>query len=86
MVVDQFGGSSNILNFNVGAGVDLNLPAAFFRRLQSKYGTTFFVRDNGMDIAVVNAIEAIATCLRSEEQYCVDVPAAAPSMKSLGMY
>lgn len=85
MVVDQFGGSSNTLNFNVGTGVDLNLPAAFFRRLQSKYGTTFYVRDNGQDLAVTNAIEAMVTCLRSEDQFCVDVPDAAPSMKSLGI-
>jgi len=84
MIVDQFGGQSNVLNFNVGEGLRLNLPTTFLRRLQSKFGTTFYVRDNGLDQAVVNAIESIATCLRSEEQFCTDVPDAAPSMKSLG--
>ena len=56
----------------------------FWNRLTSKYGTTFYVRDNGIDLAITNAIEAIATCLRSEDQYCVQVPDAAPSLKSLG--
>jgi hypothetical protein len=45
---------------------------------------TFYVRDNGIDLSIINAIEAVATCLRSEEQYCVNVPDEAPSMKSLG--
>lgn len=56
----------------------------FWTRLTSKYGTTFYVRDNGIDLAIQNAIEAIVTCLRSEDQYCVQVPDAAPSLKSLG--
>lgn len=85
MVVDQFGGRGNALNFNVGDGVKLNLPNAFWTRLAGKYGTTFYVRDNGLDLAITNAIEAIVTCLRSEEEYCVNVPDATPSMRSLGM-
>lgn len=85
LVVDQFGGKGNILNFNVGDGVKLNLPNVFWTRLQAKFGNTFYVRDNGIDLAVTNAIEAITTCLRSEEQYCVNVPDEAPSLKSLGM-
>lgn len=85
MVVDQFGGRGNVLNFNVGDGVKLNLPNAFWTRLQGKYGTTFYVRDNGIDLAITNAIEAIATCLRSEEQFCTNVPDASPSLKSLGL-
>lgn len=58
----------------------------FWTRLSSKYGTTFYVRDNGVDLAVTNAIDAIVTCLRSEDGYCVDVPDVAPSMKSLGLF
>jgi len=85
LVVDQFGGRGNSLNFNVGEGVKLNLPNAFWTRLQAKFGTTFYVRDNGIDLAIINAIEAIASCLRSEEQFCVQVPDAAPSLKSLGL-
>jgi hypothetical protein len=85
LVVDQFGGKGNVLNFNVGDGVKFALPNVFWTRLQAKYGTVFYVRDNGMDLAITNAVEAIATCLRSETGYCVDVPTEAPSLKSLGL-
>lgn len=42
-------------------------------------------RENGVDLAIINALEAIVTCLRSEDQYCVSVPEEGLSMKSLGM-
>lgn len=83
LVVDQFGGKGNSLNFNVGEGVKFALPNVFWTRLQAKYGTTFFVRENGIDIAITNAIDAIVECLKSEDQFCVNVPEQV-SMKSLG--
>lgn len=46
---------------------------------------TFFVKENGVDIAVINAIEAIASCLRSEDQFCVNLPQEGQSMRSLGL-
>ena len=85
LVVDEFGGKGNVLNFNVGDGTKLALPNIFWTRLQAKYGNTFFVRDNGIDLAITNAIEAIVSCLKSEDQYCVSVPEEGPSLKSLGM-
>mmetsp|Transcript_27982 Transcript_27982/g.57330 ORF Transcript_27982/g.57330 Transcript_27982/m.57330 type:complete len:243 (+) Transcript_27982:140-868(+) len=85
LVVDQFGGKGNVLNFNVGEGVKFALPNVFWTRLTSKYGTTFFVKENGIDIAITNAIEAIVACLRSEDQYCVNVPEEGLSLRSLGM-
>jgi hypothetical protein len=85
LVVDQFGGKGNVLNFNVGEGVKLNLPNVFWTRLQAKFGNTFYVKENGMDLAITNAIDAIVSCLRSEDQYCVAVPDESPSMRSLGM-
>jgi len=84
LVVDQFNGKGNVLNFNVGEGVKLNLPNIFWTRLQGKYGNTFFVKENGIDLAIVNAVESIAGCLRSTDQFCVDVPDQGVSMKSLG--
>jgi TPM domain len=84
LVVDQFGGKGNVLNFNVGDGLKFALPNIFWNRLQAKYGTTFYVRDNGIDMAIMNAVESIVTCLRSEEQYCINVPDASPSFRSLG--
>lgn len=74
LIVDQFGGKGNVLNFNVGDGMKFALPNVFWTRLTGKYGTTFYVRDNGIDLSITNAIEAIVTCLRSEDQYCVSVP------------
>ena len=54
MIVDKgTKGTANILNFNVPEGVKLNLPNQFWTRLQSTFGNTFFVRDNGEDIAVL---------------------------------
>mmetsp|Transcript_19028 Transcript_19028/g.28205 ORF Transcript_19028/g.28205 Transcript_19028/m.28205 type:complete len:241 (+) Transcript_19028:207-929(+) len=85
LVVDQFGGRGNVLNFNVGDGVKFALPNVFWTRLSGKYGTTFYVKENGIDLSVINAIEAIASCLRSEDQYCVNVPAEGQSLRSLGL-
>jgi len=85
LVVDEFGGKGNVLNFNVGDGVKFALPNVFWTRLSGKYGTTFFVRENGIDIAITNAIEAIAQCLRSEDGFCTSVPDQGVSMKSLGL-
>jgi hypothetical protein len=85
LVVDQFGGRSNVLNFNVGEGVKLALPNIFWTRLQSMYGNAFYVRDNGIDSAIVNAVEAIATCLRSADAFCIEVPSTSPSLKSIGL-
>lgn len=75
MVVDKGSkGAANILNFNVGEGVKLNLPNQFWTRLSSTFGTTFFVRDNGEDVAILRAIDTIDYCLRDELAFCVDVP------------
>jgi len=85
MVVDEFGGKGNALNFNVGDGLKLNLPSIFWTRLQSKYGTIFYIKENGIDLAITSAVEAIVQCLRTEEQFCVNVPDMGVSLKSLGM-
>ena len=75
MIVDKgTKGTANILNFNVGEGVKLNLPNQFWTRLSSTFGNTFFVRDNGEDTAILRAIDTIDYCLRDELAYCVDVP------------
>jgi len=84
LIVDQFGGRGNVLNFNVGDGVKFALPNVFWTRLSGKYGTTFFVRDNGIDVAIETAIEAIVTCLRSEDGFCTSPPDQGQSLKSLG--
>lgn len=74
LIVDQFGGKGNALNFNVGEGVKFALPNVFWTRLSGKYGTVFYVRENGIDVAIENALDSVTTCLRSEDQFCVNVP------------
>jgi hypothetical protein len=43
LVVDEFGGKGNVLNFNVGDGVKFALPNIFWTRLQAKYGTVSLI-------------------------------------------
>mmetsp|Transcript_39066 Transcript_39066/g.94464 ORF Transcript_39066/g.94464 Transcript_39066/m.94464 type:complete len:95 (+) Transcript_39066:189-473(+) len=74
----------NVLNFNVGEGVKLALPNVFWTRLSGKFGTTFYVRDNGIDLSITNAIESIASCLRSTDGYCTAPPDEAQSFRGLG--
>ena len=57
-------GTGNILNFNVGAGVDLRVPRSFWSRLAGKYGTKFYWRDNGESASILNAVHAIDVCVR----------------------
>lgn len=37
--------SGNILNFNVGASVDLDIPRSFWSRLAGKYGNMFYWKE-----------------------------------------
>ena len=50
--------------------MDLLLSPSYFSRLSSKYGNKFYVRENGEDLAIVNAIEDMAECLVGEEGMC----------------
>lgn len=75
MVVDRGNsksGMANILNFNVGKGVELNLPPVFWTRLRNYFGTVYYVKENGEDVAITNAVDTVVGCLR--EGFCTDVP------------
>lgn len=37
--------TGNILNFNVGATVDLDIPRSFWSRLAGKYGNIFYWKE-----------------------------------------
>ncbi|KAL1566010.1 thylakoid lumenal 15.0 kDa protein 2, chloroplastic-like [Salvia divinorum] len=54
----------NILNFNVGASIDLDVPRSFWSRLAGKYGNMFYWKEKGEDAAIESAVMAISTCLR----------------------
>jgi hypothetical protein len=84
MISSRASSLGNVLNFNVGEGVKFALPNIFWTRLSGKYGTTFYVKENGIDIAVTNAIEAITSCLRSEDGFCTSPPEEAQSLRGLG--
>lgn len=45
---------------------------------------TFYVKENGIDLAITNGVEAIVSCLRSEDGYCVSPPDEGQSLKGLG--
>jgi len=56
--------TGNILNFNVGANLDLLVPNNFWSRLAGKFGNKFFWREKGESAAIENAVFAIDTCFR----------------------
>ncbi|CAI5952774.1 unnamed protein product [Closterium sp. NIES-64] len=58
--------SGNLLNFNVGATVDLSVPRSFWSRLAGKYGNVFYWREKGEDAAIEAAVIAIDNCLRED--------------------
>ncbi len=62
LVADPRGG--NLLNFNVGDALYPLLPRTFWIELQTRFGNQFFVRDNGEDQSILEALESIKTCLR----------------------
>ncbi|XP_050230075.1 thylakoid lumenal 15.0 kDa protein 2, chloroplastic [Mercurialis annua] len=54
----------NILNFNVGDSVDLDIPRSFWSRLAGKYGNMFYWKEKGEDTSIESAVMAISNCLR----------------------
>lgn len=62
LVADPRGG--NLLNFSVGDAVYDLMPRTFWIELQTRYGNQFFVRDNGEDNAILDAIASLEGCLR----------------------
>ncbi len=61
LVADPRGG--NLLNFSVGDDFYPLLPRTFWIELQTRYGNQFFVRENGEDGAILNALESVEGCL-----------------------
>ncbi|NJO79680.1 MAG: TPM domain-containing protein [Cyanobacteria bacterium RM1_2_2] len=70
LVADPRGG--NLLNFSVGDDLFELMPRTFWIELQTRYGNQFFVRDNGEDASILEALESIKSCLR--QGGCLVVP------------
>jgi len=56
----------NILNFNVGGDIDLDVPRSFWTKLASRYGTKFYWQENGEGVSILNTVAAIDSCFREE--------------------
>ncbi|GAX81128.1 hypothetical protein CEUSTIGMA_g8562.t1 [Chlamydomonas eustigma] len=56
----------NILNFNVGGTVDLDVPQSFWSRLSGKYGNKFYWQEKGEAKSILDAVSAVDSCLREE--------------------
>lgn len=62
LVADPRGG--NLLNFSVGDDLFELMPRTFWIELQTRYGNQFFVRENGEDASILEALDSIKSCLR----------------------
>lgn len=62
LVADPRGG--NLLNFSVGDALFDLLPRTFWIELQTRYGNQFFVRENGEDASILEALDSLESCLR----------------------
>lgn len=67
-------GYSNVINLNIGKNVENILPNQFWTRLSNKLGNQPYVNKVGIDIAIINTIEAISYCLTNNN--CNDLPFA----------
>ena len=61
LVADARGG--NILSFSVGDEVYELLPRTFWIELQTRFGNLYFVRDEGEDQAILQALSSVKGCL-----------------------
>lgn len=62
LIADPRGG--NLLGFNVGDDLYQFLPRTFWVELQTRFGNLYFVRENGENQSIVQALDTIKTCLR----------------------
>ena len=62
LVADPRGG--NLLGFSVGDALYELLPRTFWIELQTRYGNQFYVRENGEDASILDALESLKYCLR----------------------
>ncbi|XP_044964041.1 thylakoid lumenal 15.0 kDa protein 2, chloroplastic-like isoform X1 [Hordeum vulgare subsp. vulgare] len=54
----------NIINFNIGSLIDLDIPQSFWSRVAGKYGNMFYWKEKGEMRPIEGAVTAISRCLR----------------------
>ncbi|KAL6841040.1 hypothetical protein ACP4OV_029009 [Aristida adscensionis] len=54
----------NIINFNIGPLVDLDVPRSFWSQVSGKFGNMFYWKEKGEDASIEAAVTAISRCLR----------------------
>lgn len=62
LVADGRGG--NLLAFSIGDDVYELLPRNFWIELQTRFGNIYYIRENGENNAIVQALESVKGCLR----------------------
>ena len=62
LVADGRGG--NLLAFSIGDDVYELLPRTFWIELQTRFGNMYYVRENGENNAIVEALETVKGCLQ----------------------
>ncbi|ACB51319.1 unknown [Crocosphaera subtropica ATCC 51142] len=61
LVADSRGG--NILSFSIGDDVYELLPRTFWIELQARFGNMYYVRENGENTSIMNALDTVKGCL-----------------------
>ncbi len=61
LVADSRGG--NLLAFSIGDAVYNLLPRTFWIELQARFGNLYYIRDNGENKAIVDALDTVKGCL-----------------------
>jgi hypothetical protein len=61
LVADARGG--NLLAFSIGDGVYELLPRTFWIELQARFGNIYYVRENGENNAILQALDTVKGCL-----------------------
>lgn len=61
LVADARGG--NLLAFSIGDDVYELMPRTFWIEMQARFGNMYYIRDNGENLAITEALETVKGCL-----------------------
>ncbi|MFN9175473.1 MAG: TPM domain-containing protein [Synechocystis sp.] len=61
LVADARGG--NLLAFSIGDAVYELMPRTFWIEMQARFGNIYYIRDNGENLAITEALDTVKSCL-----------------------